>query len=263
MAEQRDETTWRRSGDAWVIGWGGDDWTLGFVDGRYGLRGGRGGGERLVLRGLAATGRRDGHVFTPESLVGVESFHSRVLATFEPAGWNGLTVRAAWGPCRDGRGLDLEVQASTSTVGELRRMEVLVGTRSGPDGARERRRFVTARDRASAGMSYDGRETAETLAVLETLPVAGPGRPLLFQPTDSPSAYLEFVHPEDFSRVVVETVEGTATDVEYALFGYDLEKGVVLRGRLRGVWLPGATTPEAADEECRLFLHEPPPLRTS
>jgi hypothetical protein len=67
------------------------------------------------------------------------------------------------------------------------------------------------------------------------------------------------IHPHDASRRLVERDGETSaiTSARYALFGLDLEKGVVLRGRLRGVWLQEG---DAADDHVRRFLEEPPPL---
>ena len=63
------------------------------------------------------------------------------------------------------------------------------------------------------------------------------------------------IHPDDGTR-------RDAVRVRYGLFGYDLERGVVLRGRLRGIWL--AHRPDGAEVARRLdeFLREPPPLGT-
>ncbi|WP_165247966.1 hypothetical protein [Paludisphaera soli] len=255
----RESTTWRLAGHSAAIEWGGSTWTLGFEAGRFGLRSEGVAGEYLTLRGLAAVGRRDDGAFTPASLVAIEVLHSRLLATFEPSGWNGLTVRAAWGPSRDGRGMDLEVQASTSTVGELLRLEVLVGSR-GIGGDRAARPLLVApRDRVVASLSYDGRETDDALSRLATLPISRNSPGVL-----GPAGYLEFVHPQDVSRTITDAAPGASNpgDVEYALFGYDLEKGVVLRGRLRGIW-PEASAPDCAADERRRFLDEPPPLRTA
>ncbi|MDR3620850.1 MAG: hypothetical protein P4L85_15975 [Paludisphaera borealis] len=260
-------TTWRRSGDDYVIEWGGRAWTLDSTGGRIGLRASDGSTDRfLELSGLAATGRRADDVFPSDALVGIELFHSRVLATYSPHGWNGLTVRAAWGPSLDDDGLDLEIQASASTVGELRKLEILVGSTWA--SARPSATTVEPRDRGSALLSYDGREPADLLQRLTTTPVPTSETtafaPLVI-PADSTS-YLEMIHPYDASRRLVETVDqgskGSAiASVRYALFGYDLEKGVVLRGRLRGVWLKGRTADQAkVDDHRRRFLHEPPPL---
>jgi hypothetical protein len=68
------------------------------------------------------------------------------------------------------------------------------------------------------------------------------------------STYLELVHPDDRSPNESPPRPGW---LRHSLFGHDLEKGVVLRGRLRGIWL--ADTTEAASRLDR-FLREPLPL---
>lgn len=222
-------------------------------------------GRLLTLSGLAATGRREVGAFRKDDLIGVELLHSRLLATFAPRGWHGLTVRAAWGPSPQGEGLDLEIQASTSTVGELRRLEILVESTL-TDTSDVRSMTVEPRDRLAALLSYDGREPAEILQRLTTRPIptadAHPFGPLAV-PLGGSSTYLEMVHPYDVSRRVVEspTDGSTIAATRHALFGYDLEKGVVLRGRLRGVWMqePHADRSAIIDQHKR-FLDEPPPL---
>jgi hypothetical protein len=264
-------TTWQYSGDEYVINWGGRVWKLDATDGRLGLRPTDGStGRLLALSGLAATGRRADDVFQPTALVGIELLHERVVATYAPQDWNGLTVRAAWGPSLQGDGLDLEIQAATSTVGELKKLEILVAS-TWADASRPNATRVEPRDRRSALLSYDGRESAETLQRLTTTPVPSAGAPA-FPPVAVPpevvggaSTYLELVHPYDAARRLVETVEqdggSTIASVRYALFGYDLEKGVILRGRLRGVWLQTREAERATVEDHRQrFLHEPPPL---
>ena len=59
----------------------------------------------LSLRGLAAT--RDDlktRCLPRRRLVGVEQYRSRIQATFAPADWGGLIVRAAWSPSCGGVG---------------------------------------------------------------------------------------------------------------------------------------------------------------
>ena len=255
----------RREGDCFVIDWADDVWTLDQTDGRFGLRSAGSTWVHLALAGLTATGRRDVGAFQPSALVGVEIVHSRLVATFEPSGWHGLTVRAAWGVCRNGAGMDLEVQASASSVGELRRLEVLVETIPGEVAwSLDRPLIVRPRDRSAAGASYDGRESTATLGTLTTGPIHSQGTPFdpvrLF-PLDRGS-FLSMGHPQDVARWMHS--EGPAgIAIRYALFGLDLEKGVVLRGRLREVCFPNGTEwDERTADEHRLFLTGPPPLRT-
>jgi hypothetical protein len=44
-------------------------------------------------------------------------------------------------------------------------------------------------------------------------------------------------HPDDCTRIVT-CVQRTRVTVSFGLFGLDIEKGVILRGRVRGMFLP-------------------------
>lgn len=265
-----DAKGWRRAGDGPGVDWAGGAWTFAVADGRAGLTREGGAGPFLCLTGLAAVGRRDDAAFTAESLVGLDVVHGRLLATFEPHGWHGLTVRAGWTPCRDGRGMDLEIQASTSSVGELRRLELMAEARpkslAATAGA-EPRWMVEPRDRWAAGSTYDGREADALLKRLSTQPVGG-GTPVAEHPDFGAvccdpdvgfrGSFFEIAHPDDVARTITTHLHA-AEPIRYAFFGFDLEKGVVLRGRLRVVSL--AVAAAWRDERDR-FLAEPPPLRT-
>ena len=87
-------------------------------------------------------------MFTPATLVSVERYRARVQATFAPPGWGGLTVRAAWSPSCGGAGVDLEVQASASSVGLLRDVEVIVQSHG------ERGRAGAAAGHGSLGLRH-------------------------------------------------------------------------------------------------------------
>ena len=245
-----DAKGWRRVGDGPGVDWAGGAWTFAATGGRAGLVREGAAGPFLCLTGLAAVGRRDDAAFTADS--------------FEPPAWHGLTVRAGWTSCRDGRGMELEIQASADSVGELRRLEIMAETRprslTAKDGA-EPQWKVEPRDRWAAGSTYDGREPDALLKRLVTLQV-GEHR--------SPSNYPDFASLCCGSDVgirgsffeiarTITTQQHAAEPIRYAFFGFDLEKGVVLRGRLRVVSLD-----ESADwrDERNRFLAEPPPLRT-
>jgi hypothetical protein len=203
----------------------------------------------------------------------VETVRSRIQATYQPADWGGLSVRASWSPTLEAQGLDLEIQVSASSVGELKAIEVFVASQF-----REPRRaageavglWVQARDARSAALCFDGRVPASELRQLTVLPVPeklAPEATLTFSPwRDAPGNYLEMAHPQDVARRVtlgggaLPPSPGFSLGVRYGLFGHDLEKGVVLRGRLRGCWRPSGSTAES----CRTLLEEfhamPPPL---
>ena len=72
---------------------------------------------------------------------------------------------------------------------------------------------------------------------------------------------MEMVRPEDASRRISEG-KLPFTTTRYGLFGHDLEKGVVLRARLRGLWLPLTGAMTRTEAEFQHFLTQPPPLTT-
>ncbi len=73
--------------------------------------------------------------------------------------------------------------------------------------------------------------------------------------------YAEMVHPADFYRIVAEWGD-YATEPSWTnhLFPQRLEKGVILRSRLRGLFFPAETSPSAIAAAYREFAASPPPL---
>jgi hypothetical protein len=77
---------------------------------------------------------------------------------------------------------------------------------------------------------------------------------------------VEMIHPQDVSRrillckVGLESTPVPAIGVRHALFGHDLEKGVVVRARMRAIWFRGAEDAWLSDTAFRRFLGMPPPL---
>ncbi|HMP59336.1 MAG TPA: hypothetical protein PKD86_08275, partial [Gemmatales bacterium] len=81
--------------------------------------------------------------------------------------------------------------------------------------------------------------------------------PMLFlQPHDVEGSYVEMVHPHDGIGIETDGKGG----FRYRLFGHDLEKGVILRGRLRGLVLPRDGDEDAARAAYAEFIKEPPNL---
>ena len=268
------ESQWEGSGGSFTLSWGGRPWTLNVDEPEPGLRSkvDVGFASLLCLHGLAAAGRFETHVFTPATLVNVERYRSRVQATFAPAGWGGLIVRAAWSPSCGGAGVDLEVQASATSVGLLRHVEVMVQSHWLRAGASDPRavlgRWVGPRDARSAALSYDGREAAADLHSLTTLPVSERPRIRAFTPPGVAAGihYIEMVQPNDAARCIrMEPSEPElsllATLVlRYGLFGHDFEKGVVFRARLRACWITADEYATEARSLYQKFVAEPPPL---
>ncbi len=84
---------------------------------------------------------------------------------------------------------------------------------------------------------------------------------VLFRPRAMSYSYLELVPPEDRVSDRVET-SAAACRLTHRLFSPDLEKGVILRSRLRGAWLPRANDLALAEQLYRQFLASPLPLTT-
>jgi hypothetical protein len=229
----------------------------------------------LCLDGLAQVGRSDPNAFNPATLTGFEHHRTRIEAVFAPPGWGGSTVRAAWSPTSGSDGVDLEVQIGATSVGQLKGIEV--GIRGDcPESLGEQppalKNWVQPRDAASAAFSYDGRESLHVLRALTTLPLpsSSPFRlsPWIYAPpgADPDTFYVEMVQPNDVARRIIGRPigEGVSTPStvcpRYALFGYDLEKGVILRARLRGLWIRSKSPEYDASSLLEEFLSEPLPL---
>ena len=255
--------SWSGSGPRFEIPWAGRDWVCDVGSAAPGLWPvDIACGPLLSLEGVAAPGRFEA-ALNGTSLAEAEVVQGRLEATYAPDGWGGLRVRAGWRP-RDDGSLDLETQATASSVGELRAFEVYIASRFVDDGGSRPRVWVEPRDARSAGLTYDGREaSARGWTTFPPLEPAGRLAPrVLPSPWEQDSRYVEVAHPDDVARRVVFSARmnslGHAT--RYAFFGHDLERGVVLRGRLRALWLTGADFELRALAELDRFLKEPPPL---
>lgn len=92
---------------------------------------------------------------------------------------------------------------------------------------------------------------------------AGAGA-LLIRPQGADWSYAEFVHPADFcgSHIAPSKDGPTSLQMSHALFRDSLEKGVILRARLRGLLLPRAGDEAAAAESYRAFVESALPLTT-
>ena len=257
--------SWDGDGPEFIIPWGGRTWTLKVDDPQPGLRlPAEGIGPLLGLEGLSAKGRTATDVFTFKTLVSWERRADRVEALYTIEGWGGLTVRAVWS-LWEGDGIDLEVQVNASSVDELKALEVrLISTLpDDTDGSRPRR-WVEPRDARSAGLSYDGRET--DVRNLTTLPPSDESNPIprggLPGPWKDGWSYAEMVLPHDVARRITEAGKPSSLGhtTRYGLFGHDLEKGVVLRARLRALWSKAKDPRQEALTLDEKFRKEPPPL---
>ncbi len=94
-------------------------------------------------------------------------------------------------------------------------------------------------------------------------PDEGPGC-LLFRLPPGDLSYAEMVHPYDFRDSRLQTDEGHAPTVclHHRLFGGSLEKGVIRRARVRGVFLRREDDARRAAESYARFVAAEPPLGT-
>lgn len=79
---------------------------------------------------------------------------------------------------------------------------------------------------------------------------------VLYRPPGVTVSYAEMCHPHD--GIGVDIDDGRI--IRFHLFGHDLEKGVILRGRLRGIIMPREGDEEEAQRAYAQFLKEPPHL---
>jgi hypothetical protein len=266
---------WRGEGPLFALDWGGREWTLRVGGSQPGLYDSEGSvGPLLALDGLAETGRWAPAALSGATLVRCERHFERVEATYAPLGWGAAVVRAAWAPVGQ-FGVDLQVQANAFTVAQLHAFEVRIASvwPEPPEPLAPPPKWVEPRDAHCAALSYDGREPElkrlttlpprrEAFLSPRLVPAGGPDLQPSRGDSDARWLYAEMVHPDDVSRRIREggRTLATAHTTRYALFGQDLEKGVVLRGRFRGLWLRGQEGKQTALAELQAFLEAPPPL---
>jgi len=117
---------------------------------------------------------------------------------------------------------------------------------------------LTARD-PIAGAALPHPENAPAAFGLEN----GAGC-LLFRPPGQSLSYAEMVHPADFQRDELHcgAAESREVRVVHQLFSTSLEKGVILRARVRGIFVPRADDARIAAECYAAFASANPPLGT-
>lgn len=89
--------------------------------------------------------------------------------------------------------------------------------------------------------------------------VADPCNRFLLRPEGADFSYLEIVHPSDFAGSTLEQ-RGDTIRLVHRLFPDRLEKGVIRRGRVCGLFLPRANDVAAAIDAYRAMLDAPLPL---
>jgi hypothetical protein len=115
--------------------------------------------------------------------------------------------------------------------------------------------LVFPRDRRAGVISLDGRYPYSNVALagFYRQPV------VLYRPAGERWSYAEMSQPHDCVRIVAQAARQRTT-VSFGLFGLDLEKGVILRGRIRGLFIPRANDTRHCLRQFARFMAEPPRL---
>lgn len=83
---------------------------------------------------------------------------------------------------------------------------------------------------------------------------------VVFRPSAWNESYVEMIHPEDANECGIGQPNDAAMEIVHRLFERELEKGVILRARVRGLFVPRARDAAIATVAWRQFLDQPPPL---
>jgi hypothetical protein len=105
----------------------------------------------------------------------------------------------------------------------------------------------------------DGLPIAASPVVFE--PVTGSGC-FQFRLADAPLVYAEMIHPADFHRSTIKPRAGNESSLclSHQLFPRRLEKGVILRSRIRSFFTPAETDPATFADAYEEFAASGPPL---
>jgi hypothetical protein len=116
--------------------------------------------------------------------------------------------------------------------------------------------MVVPRDRDAAALTLDGRSPSLDESIL-TPPFHSPI--VCYRPAGQSWSYVEMTHPDDCVRIIAQCERGKVS-WGFGLFGLDIEKGVILRGRVRGAFIPRRRDTDQATRLFRQFVAEPPHL---
>ncbi|MEZ6119174.1 MAG: hypothetical protein R3C28_21750 [Pirellulaceae bacterium] len=107
---------------------------------------------------------------------------------------------------------------------------------------------------------------AETLLPIERSNVAQRDPDLyafLIRPHSTPEwSFVQIISPTDLSDSFVRITAEGKLETGFHLFRHDLEKGVIRRGQVCGVFLPRQNDQQSATEICQQFSDWQPPLTT-
>ena len=102
----------------------------------------------------------------------------------------------------------------------------------------------------------------ETVEVLGAMQDEKGAHCRIFRPHGFDVSYAEMVHAADFHAAELTTLSDAKQRLVARLFGGALEKGVILRARVRGLFLPRQADEMNAAAALADFCRQPPPLTT-
>jgi len=121
-----------------------------------------------------------------------------------------------------------------------------------------------AEDRLTSDRDLSRAATADSATVVPDFQETDHPGCCLLRPIGNGPSYIEMVHPADFRQTTFEwtTDSSPAVRLAHRLFAERLEKGVILRSRIRGLFVPRSHDTELARSEYRRFAASEPPLTT-
>lgn len=178
-----------------------------------------------------------------------------LVATYPPAAGRAMRIQVYWRCHSAPHRLAIELQVSVQTDELGISTPVVVASQI---EAVEAWRLIDPAANCFAPLSL-------TKNWQQLTPRDGPGCLLLRLPA-SPWSYAEMIHSADFQQ---DSIRFGASDssarlasIEHGLFPGTLEKGVILRARLRGVFLRASDATAEAAKDYLDFLRSPLPLTT-
>ncbi len=198
----------------------------------------------------------DGEVSLPEAHVRGEDLVAAYQQTaYQQTAGRPLRVEALWRamrPAEEEFMVGVELVVSVRTDAAQSRPELAVQTRLAAG--------ETLRLRDADALDYR-RLSPGPEAPLNVRPADGAGC-LLFRLPGGRLSYAQMVHPADFQRdeLTADPEDASPVCLRHHLFGEPLEKGVILRARVRGVFLPREDDRRRAAACYLAFAASEPPL---
>jgi hypothetical protein len=203
-------------------------------------------------------------VAAPQSLKLAEAYHrgNDLVALYEPLEPHqvqpSIYWRARWDEARQGVGVEMIVSMQTSLLDSNPETVVATGMPTGDVWG-----TVGPQAHSPEKLGLQRLEYAQFPLALSAHD--GSHRPSLvvYQPRDTPFAYVEMVHPGDFVATQVDLNKWGESWATTRLFRERLEKGVIRRARIAGWHLPRKSDVlGSARELYNQFAAEPLPLTT-